>query len=36
MIKDNFPKTIFSIDELPESTEEGIVRKNIRQWLLDF
>ena len=35
MIKDNFPKTILSMDELPESTEEGIIRKNLRQWLLE-
>ena len=35
MIKDNFPKTILSMDELPESTEEGIVRKNLRNWLLE-
>lgn len=34
-IKDNFPKTILSLDELPDSFEEGILRKNLRQWLLE-
>lgn len=33
-IADNFPKYILSLDELPESHEEGIIRKNLRDWLL--
>lgn len=33
-IADNFPKYILSLDELPESLEEGIIRKNLRDWLL--
>ena len=32
---DNFPKLILSMDELPPSNENGIVRKNIRQWILE-
>lgn len=34
-IKDNFPKLILTLDDLPESNENGIVRKNLRQWLLE-
>ena len=34
-IKDNFPKLILTLDELPESNENGIVRKNLRQWLME-
>lgn len=34
-IKDNFPKLILTLDDLPESNENGIVRKNIRQWLME-
>lgn len=34
LINDNFPKTILTLDELPESNDEGIVRKNLREWLL--
>ena len=33
-IKDNFPKLILTLDELPESNENGIIRKNLREWLL--
>ncbi|WP_147613646.1 ATP-binding protein [Treponema pectinovorum] len=32
---DNFPKLILTMDELPVSNENGIVRKNIREWILD-
>lgn len=34
-VNDNFPKLILTMDELPESNEGGIVRKNIREWLLE-
>ena len=34
-IKDNFPKLILTLDDLPESNENGIVRKNLRQWLME-
>lgn len=34
-VNDNFPKLILTMDELPESNEGGIVRKNIREWLLN-
>lgn len=34
-VNDNFPKLILTMDELPESNERGIVRKNIREWLLE-
>ena len=33
-VKDNFPKLILTMDDLPESNENGIIRKNIREWLL--
>ncbi len=33
-IKDSFPKTILSLDALPLSNENGIVRMNIRDFLL--
>ena len=33
-VNDNFPKTILTLDELPESNENGIIRKNLREWLL--
>ena len=33
-INDNFPKTILSMDELPASNTDGILRLNLRQWLL--
>lgn len=32
---DNFPKKILTMDELPPSNENGIERKNIREWLLE-
>lgn len=32
---DNFPKLILTMDELPPSNENGIVRKNIREWILE-
>lgn len=35
MVSDNFPKTILSLDDLPESNTDGIIRKNIRKWLLE-
>ena len=31
---DNFPKLILTMDELPPSNENGIVRRNIRVWIL--
>ena len=34
-INDNFPKLILSMDDLPPSNDEGILRKNIRDWLLE-
>ena len=34
-VKDNFPKLILTMDDLPESNENGIIRKNIREWLLE-
>jgi len=34
-VNDNFPKLILTMDELPESNDGGIVRKNIREWLLE-
>ena len=33
-ISDNFPKLILTMDDLPQSNEGGIIRKNIREWLL--
>ena len=33
-INDNFPKTILSMDELPASNTDGILRLNLKQWLL--
>ncbi len=33
-VKDNHPKLILTMDDLPESNENGIIRKNIREWLL--
>lgn len=35
MVHDNFPKTILTLDELPDSNQDGIVRKNLRRWLLE-
>lgn len=35
IIKDNYPKLILSMDSLPVSNEDGIIRKNIREWLLE-
>ena len=32
---DNFPKLILTMDDLPPSNENGIVRKNIREWILE-
>ena len=34
-VKDNYPKLILTMDDLPESNENGIIRKNIREWLLE-
>ena len=34
-IKDNYPKIVLSIDELPIGGRNGIMWKNIREWLLD-
>lgn len=35
IIKDNYPKLVLSMDSLPVSNEDGIIRKNIREWLLE-
>lgn len=35
LIKDNFPKLLLTLDELPESNEDGIIRKNLRKWLME-
>lgn len=35
MIRDNFPKTILTLDNLPDSNQDGIARKNLRNWLLE-
>ena len=32
---DNFPKLILTMDDLPPSNENGIIRKNIREWILE-
>lgn len=32
---DNFPKLILTMDEHPSSNENGILRKNLREWLLE-
>ncbi len=32
---DNFPKLILTMDLLPPSNENGIIRKNIREWILE-
>lgn len=32
---DNFPKMILTMDELPKSNENGIIRQNIREWILE-
>ncbi len=34
-IKDNYPKYILSMDNVPESSEEGILRKYIPDWLME-
>jgi uncharacterized protein len=33
-IKDNYPKYLLSMDNVPESSEEGILRKYIPDWLI--
>ncbi len=35
-IKDNYPKYIVSMDELPASNENGIIHKHIREFLITF
>lgn len=35
LIKDNFPKTILTLDDLPEANDDGILRKNLIEWLLE-
>jgi uncharacterized protein len=34
-IKDNYPKYLLSMDNVPESSEEGILRKYIPDWLME-
>ena len=33
-IKDSYPKLVLSMDNLPQSNQDGIVRMNIRDWLI--
>ena len=35
-IRDNFPKLVISMDELPQSNSKGIEHWNIRQFLMNF
>lgn len=32
---DNFPKLVLTMDLLPPSNENGIIRKNLREWILE-
>ncbi len=34
LVNDNYPKYLLTLDELPESNTEGIIRMNLRKWLL--
>ena len=34
-IKDNYPKYLLTMDTIPESSEEGIIRKYIPNWLME-
>ncbi len=34
LLSDNYPKYILSLDDLPESDTNGIIRKNLRDWLI--
>lgn len=34
-INDNYEKTILTMDKIPLSNEEGIIIKNVLDWLLD-
>ena len=34
LLNDNYPKDILTLDDLPESNTNGIIRMNLRKWLL--
>lgn len=34
LLNDNYPKYILTLDDLPESNTNGIIRMNLRKWLL--
>ena len=34
LLNDNYPKYILTLDDLPESNTNGIIRMNLRNWLL--
>ena len=34
LLDDNYPKYILTLDDLPESNTNGIIRMNLRKWLL--
>jgi len=36
LINDNYKKQILTLDELPEADDDGIVRRNIRDWLVEM
>lgn len=35
LIADNYPKLILTMDDLPDSNTNGILRKNLRKWLME-
>ncbi len=35
MINDNYPKYLLTLDEIPESTDDGIIRKYLPSWLIE-
>ena len=35
LINDNYKKQILTLDELPEADDGGIIRRNIRDWLME-
>ncbi|MCI5829082.1 MAG: ATP-binding protein [Treponema sp.] len=35
LIEDNHPKMILSMDSLPDSNTDGIIRMNLRKWILE-
>ena len=34
-ISDNYAKTILTMDKIPLSNEEGIIVRNVLEWLMD-